>query len=712
MLNKFLSSAKTPKLINLVFLTSIVLLFLHLMFKVNFIVNMDWIFPFTNQQLGFKFDEIFNYYSYKENPIGSSSAHLNDLPFRFLSKILYFLSFDGAMFQRVYIGLILIITSVSSYVFLLNFKEKKQDINTNIYLAIIFYIFSAVFFNYFTAGWIYVLLYLSLQFLFCNSLYKIYKFKSKIDLIFIFWISYISFSQSQSIIWFGLLNFYIFTYFFFSQNKLHALNNFIVINSVIIVSVLITNFSWIFQNSETVELATKNISSYDWQRFNNNFSIKDLFIHQNFIFNNFYENVFINELFNLVYLLNIVPIILIIYEIIKKKKISFLIYFGLLSYLTLLFIFSFQDIIKVLPFSTIIRDLSRFVVISHLGLTILFFSCLEIYKKNKIIRLLLFIILITNFTPYLFNKNNSSVIVNSSIRDMPFLKKDENFIKKINNDKIIIIPSGGHLKLHNTKDFHDDHHEVYDPYAFFSNYTVNFYVTNKSSHILRNLFNEYLKFYKADDFNNFLTFNKVLGIKNILTREYSSSSVTKEFNTLDDKKFRNFCIDLKYEDQEFKFKCDINGYYPSIFLADKIYCGNFDLDFHKDENYVININCDKNNYNKKYFNSKIIDIKKKSGTYTISIDNNGEGFFLNLNQKFGNNFLVKKNETDIDIKHFKSNLYFNAWLIKSDKKKLKINLIDTAEIKYNFMIKLQISVIFILILISIYICLKKFKIRD
>ena len=181
---------------------------------------------------------------------------------------------------------------------------------------------------------------------------------------------------------------------------------------------------------------------------------------------------------------------------------------------------------------------------------------------------------------------------------------------------------------------------------------------------------------------------------------------------MDNKKFRNFCIDLKYEDQAFKFKCDINGYYPSIFLADKIYCGNFDLDFHKDENYVININCDKNNYNKKYFNSKIIDIKKKSGTYTISIDNNGEGFFLNLNQKFGNNFLVKKNETDIDIKHFKSNLYFNAWLIKSDKKKLKINLIDTAEIKYNFMIKLQISVIFILILISIYICLKKFKIRN
>ena len=709
-LNKFLSSTKTLQLINLIFLTFIILLFLHLMFKVNFIVNMDWFFPFTNQQLGFKFDEIFNYYSYQENPLGSNIPHLNDLVFRFLSNFLYLLKFDGAMFQRIYVSLILLITFFSAYYFFLNFvKNDKKDI-LYIYLAVFFYIFSAVYFNFFTAGWIYVLLYLSLQFLFCNCIFKIYNNNSKIDLILIFWINFISFSQSQSIFWFGLINLYFFLYYFFKEKKNIALKKFLLINLIIILSVILTNFSWLFHNQETFNLSSKEISSYDWARFNAYVNFIDLFIHKNFIFNNFYENVYGGSFFQIFYLINFVPLILIINHLIKEKKISLLIFFGLCCYFTLFLVYTFQDIIRILPFSTIIRDLSRFVVISHLGLTILLFASFQIYKKNKIVVLLLFSILIINFTPFLNHQNSVFMGTNSSLREIPFTKKDEKIIKDINNDKIMIIPSGGHLKLHNTEKFHSIHHDVYDPFAFHSNSTVNFYVSNKSPIFLKELFNDYLEIYSSSNFEDFITFNKVLGIKNILTRRFASSSVSKKFNTLNEEKFKNYCVDLKPKDQSFKFNCKVNGYYPLIFIPNKIYCGEFDLKNHKGKDFTLNVNCGEKTPNKKYFNSKILKIEEGQGYYKIIINNTDEEFYLNLNKKYGNNFVIENNPY-FESKHFKSNKFFNAWLIKSNKKKLEITIIDKAEKNYNIKIKLQLIVILSLLLISIYICLKKYKIQ-
>ncbi len=698
------------KKIYIIFLIN--LIFLFTMMNKNLIVNMDWSFPHTVDQLSFKFNEIFNYYSYKENPLGEKIAHINDLSFRILSKIFASFQLNGSIFQKVYIIIIITATFFSAFSFLKNCSPKNTG-QLSIYLSIIFYIFSIVYFNFFQAGWIYVLLYLSLQFLFCNCLLKIYLEKKIINqLIYIFWIISICFAQSQSVVWFGILNFYIFLYYMIVEKKIFkkTILYFLIINLVIVISIFSTNFFWILDSSFVQEESVKKISAFDWNRFNKNINYIDLFLFKNFLFNRFYESILPSFIGNF-YIINLIPIFLVIFHILKKRNLTFILFFGLTCYLTLFFAYIFQDLIRLLPFSNVIRDLNRFVVISHLGATLIFFSCCQIYSKNLKILVILFLILIINISPFFYFKldyNQATKNMISYTREMPFSKKDNKYINNKNDYKKIIIPTGAHLKLFNSDKFFKPHQEIYDPYAYYSENISNFFISEKSSELLKNFYKEYVQFYK-NDFDDFLSINKVIGISNILVRSYSLSSANKYFNTLKTSEIEKNCNFLSYDNSRFNFDCVIENPYPEVFLSDEIYCNKFDIKKHYVNRYVTNLNCeDLPSEIGDYYMATIQKIEKKKHIIYLDIENIKGGFLLNLNKKYNKNIFIQ-DIPNLNVKQYKSNKYFNSWLVKTNLKELKLEIVDKNIKKYNNILNLQLSLILILLIISLLYCFKNLK---
>jgi hypothetical protein len=696
----------------ILFFLTVIIFFIPILNK-PLIINSDWTFPETREQLYFFGTSQFSIFSFKENILGSYINHQNDYFFRFFALLCYFLGFDGAGFQKFTILLLLILICIFSR---LLFFELFKNENTSL-LASIVYIFSPVYFDYYTMGWIYVILYYTFQPLIFYCLIKLYQTRSYKYILILFAITPILFSQSQSPLWIIII------LCVFCIQKLIEENNFLfqikffsLVFFIICISILITNFSWILIPNEIIY---KGVTEYDFNRFRTT-NFVDVLSFLNNIHNKFYlSETLLNGIFNKV--LSLAIIVILFLHICKFRissfenntfKNNYYISSVLLFFFPFLILLTYSIWYK-FPYAGVFRDVLRFNVIGYLGFTILIINTYKLYS-NKIYKLILIIFICINLYPFLDLYNTFNTKKNSFLKFFSF--NDSNLESNLNKyEKNIIIPTGGHMKLFsdNTKyDFYSDYFEIGDTLSFFSPTIVNFFTHDKASTKEHTLTNFYIYSYLYDE-KEFFTLNKIFGINNIFYRKDALSTFNNSFGTIDKK----FELCEKLEANFIYKKCKIKDAYNEIHISDKIYFSNFlKVQNHHSKELVTQLSCDdyfkkKYDCNEKMFKamSPKIEYDKKSNIYNIKIYDVGEPFILNLNRSFSKFWKIKT--TTSNYRHIEGNSFINSWYFYPNEKinLLEIEIFNDYEENYKRNFKIQIILYFLLVVLISYFILKNEK---
>jgi hypothetical protein len=672
----------------LILLSLVMIVFFIPILNKDLIINSDWSFPETREQLYFFSTSPFSLFTFKENILGSYVGHQNDYFFRFFGLISFYLGFDGISFQKLTIFFLLIFISYFSK--LLFFEIYKNQFKAT--FASIIYIFSPVYFDFYTMGWIYVILYYSFQPLIFYCLIKFHKTNSYKYILILFVLTPILFSQSQSPLWIVIILFAFCVQKLFEYKKFFVQTIFFLkIFFIICISIIIANFSWILIPNEVI---SSNVSQYDMGRFSEK-NLVNILSYLNNIHNKFYlKETFLNGLSNKILSLILIIILLLYILFSKKNLLSNYYIFSIVIFFSPLLLFLTYSIWIKLPFSTVFRDVARFNVVGYLGFTILLINIFSLFN-NRIYKLILIALICSGIYPFLDLYNILGKKNHSFLRFFSF--EDSNLETQLNKDeKNIIIPTGGHLKLFsdNTKyNFYSDYFEIGDSLSFFSPKTVNFFTHDKApikQHLLTNF---YIYSYFDED-KKFYNLNKIFGINNIFFRKDALSAYNNSFGTIEKK--NNSCDDL--EEKFIYQKCEIKDAYNEIYTSDEIYFSNFIIiDNHFKKEKVSQLNCDEY-FKKKYnCNNNLFEIKspkieyyKKSDIYTVKIYDIDKPFLLNLNRSFSKSWKIRGNF--VNNKHIEANSFVNSWLFYPDKKinLLEIQIFNEKDIKYKKNFRIQI----------------------
>jgi len=656
--------------------------FIYPLIQPGLIVGGDWTSPYTNKQLHVYADSASTIWSNREIPTGTQTSHKNSYPFNLLAGLFSSIGMSGESFQKITLFLTIIGIYYFSYLFLIRITNNK----TASLFGALSYLLSPLIYNYLNMGWNFVLLFMALSPLFAITALNFFttgKIKYAIILGFIFTLG---FAQSQSFIWFLIIYLFIFICQIKpkenSKNfKLFTLGLFIMLTTLVI-----TNAPWIITSMKYMDSSFMSTTSFDVDRFSAVFSVLNSFRGWGSLFNQQYEIAFPPTLI----LFSIYPIVLIIYQTIINKNV-FLKKYYLLSICLILvspIIYLLRTEIAHIPFSTIIRDGSRFLVITSLGLSMGISLALS-QIKNKLFYCLTIICLV--FSVYPFFSNGIYSTSKSSIDKGILVGKDfrlrllnipmnsyEDILKKYSNQSNLLVPTGGSTKTKTDKRFMGDFWEVYDNQALFSPYSSGIYFSDKSNPLVINFV--YNLVASGKDIKLTEKILGIYGINNIFLRSRLESIIQI---SSPQKTITSECVSTKENDSDWSITeiCPIKNPYPQLFLTvSPIYSTDSLTDIltkqiQSDDLNVI-IGCPKGlendseicGPNKPYTLSNTvpsIKITSLSPTkYKVDITNISDKFILVLNKTFHQGWRI----LDINGKvqkfdHILINQLVNGWII-------------------------------------------------
>jgi len=550
-------------------LVSIVIIFLVPLRKDGLLVGGDWTFPYSKDQMSSFFEDGFVIWNKIGSPLGTQIPHKNLFILQILSYPFIALEASGVFFQKFIISIILLLMGYFSF-FLLE-KIFKNPFAS--FIGSITYVFSPIVFNYFNMGWIFILLFLAIQPL---VVYHAYMFLNKGGLFRVLLIgvlSSIALFQAQALFWGPLI---IFSVGLGSLRKKHVkkilLRTIFLVASSITITALVHSAwiipSFIHQDS----YVTASTSSYDAARFSELVNLKNQMRGWGGLFNEQFEISFgVNPILLPFSFAGI--IMAIIGLLLSKKKSNRWVAIGLILFLVVPILYLSREFIGSLPFSNIIRDVSRFIVIGNLGMAILVAHFVSTLKKNYLKLLILPIVSISIY-PFLIGEllvpKKNETGVRTTVKDqrgrllsIP-MKENEVDISKYKNQLNLFYPTGGFVHSESDNRFQGPFAEIGDIEEQFSPYGVGIYTSDKSSVSYQKFTKKFLESSVTSQ-KTFMKLSRIYGINNIFIRKGLASNINPMVNS--SVKFDS-CVDtgLNGSDWNIKYICRVDGSYPLIFI--------------------------------------------------------------------------------------------------------------------------------------------------
>jgi len=532
------------------------------------IVGGDWTFPYTKDQLYEFYTWSKSNWHFRDLPTGSQMQHNNIYPFQLMAGLFYFLGASGIVFQKVLLSVIMFLVGcIGFFAFVKITNNRFASL-----VATIAYLFSPIFFNYLSIGWIFVLFFMAVLPLIVLLVDSYFKSGDWLPLISLGLISSIAFAQSQVVVWVPLIIF-IFAISLWVSGSFalkYILRKFFMLLGGVLCIVFITHMFWIIPVlSGTVDyIGIKNISSNDLSRFNV-LDASNIIRGWGTLYNAQFELAFNTQLVIFSFFAPIVLCALLLSTFKTNKYVVFATSLVLLPFV----IFLSGPVIAELPFSNIIRDFNRFIVLSNFGHALAF--ALLFSKINSTgFRVLGLVCLLISIHPFLgqtlFNWTDTQG-ANTSLRFLNVPDKEvEARIDQFAGQKNLLLPTGGHIGSINDPRFKKSFAEISDFDANFSQNTAGIYISDKSPPLTSNFAKQYIHS-ATQDKEVFLTLSRIYGIDNLLIRKGLYSSYDREFNSTILKGLDCQSIPGRVtSDWSISKVCKINNSYPIIYSPQRV----------------------------------------------------------------------------------------------------------------------------------------------
>lgn len=532
------------------------------------IVGGDWTFPYTKEQLYEFYTWSKSNWHFRDLPTGSQLQHNNIYPFQLMAGLFYFLGASGIIFQKVLLSVIMVFGGcISFFAFVKITNNRFASL-----VASIAYLFSPIFFNYLSMGWIFVLFFMAVLPLIVLLVDSYFKYGNWLPLISLGLISSIAFAQSQVVVWVPIIIFVFAISLWISDSFAlkYILRKFFMLLGGVLCIVFVTHMFWIIPVlSGTVDyIGIKNISSYDLSRFNV-LNANNLIRGWGALYNAQFEQAFNTQL---VIFSFFAPIVLCALLLSTFKSHKYVVFSTLLILLPFV-IFLSGPVIAELPFSNIIRDFNRFIVLSNFGYALaiaLLFS-----KINSTgFRVLGLGCLLISIHPFLgqtlFNWADTQA-ANTSLRFLNVPDKEvEEQIDQFAGQKNLLLPTGAHIGSINDPRFKKSFAEISDFDTNFSQNAAGIYISDKSPPLIRNFADQYIHS-AMEDKEVFLTLSRIYGIDNLLIRKGLYSSYDREFNSTNLKRLGCQSIPGRAtSDWSINNVCKIKNSYPIIYSPQRV----------------------------------------------------------------------------------------------------------------------------------------------
>lgn len=459
--------------ISLVFLRGVV-------FSRGIIMGSDWSLPLTASQMKISSQRDFYTWSDHFNLLGArffNSSSFFDYFFSHFSKI----GLNGESFSKILLITLFSLIGFSSYYFCrkigLCFKSS--------FLAGFIYMTTPLVFNYSIMGWIFVLLVMIIIPFFLLA-FKLSVEKEKIGYSIIAGLLFaIALLQSQAIFWFPLLMVISFPFLVSSKRQfLIFLRSFLIVTFIAV----LLHANWILPLGFSLDKeVVRTVSAFDIGRFETRLSFINMFRLWGGLFNYQFETAYSKFLLPISFVL---PVLAFSSLILRKrdKKVLYLAAIALLP----LAIYSLRGILYRVPFSNIIRDFSRMMVLSAFPYSVLAAITFEEIRKiktrfdPKFLLALIILLIFLNSLPFWTGElyGEPRVKYDQRLRTLKFPKEyreTEEFLLKDKTDtKALFLPSGFSLGFLDNKKFYGPYKEVVDFFAALSSKPGGFLFSDKS----------------------------------------------------------------------------------------------------------------------------------------------------------------------------------------------------------------------------------------
>ncbi len=497
----------------------IVAIFIVPLSRPGLIVGGDWTFPYSNKELDVFGQRAFSIWNRSEIPTGTQVSHNNLYLFQMLAELWAGAGLDGVSFQKI--TLFLTIIGIYAFSYRLFMKLTKSRFASTV--GALSYLFSPIVFNYLNMGWNFVLLFLALAPLFTQIALDYFDNGNFKHVVALGLITAVGFFQSQSIVWLPL----IFTCIFITQahreNLGESFRRFTFASLGIGLIVAIVHLPWLLPIVLNPSNIIGSTSSNDLERFSNVISLSNQFRLWGSLYNQQFEIAFPPSLELLSYFPIILCIAFPLFSSGKKPSSAYLLMVLLVLVAPTLYIF--RETIAHLPLSTIVRDTSRFLVITSLGISLGVAISLSAVK-NRLAAFIFCTMLIASASPYFLGRLYT-LTGNSSPRSREYKNfrakllilpevENEPIMAQFSNQTNIFLPTGGFVLTKKDGRFNRDFWGVADIQSSFSPIASGVYHSDKSDFLVSNFTQNYST--TSADVNRLIAFFRIYGVNNLFYR--------------------------------------------------------------------------------------------------------------------------------------------------------------------------------------------------
>ena len=432
----------------------------------------DWGLPDNISQAKVFFESLLHSWTRTSNIFGARQLSMPLLIVIAPSIVISYLGISLATIFKVFLVLVFAFAASNFNLFLRYVGLRSVPA----FIGDLVFILSPVFFNYSLMGWLFVLVSLSIIPLFIYLYLRAidednYKFALLASLLFS-----VAAIQSQSVMWFLLILAFVAIGYGTLSKKLPLALKY---GLLIFVSYVLVNSYWLYSfiffpdlNATGSDLVQSTISVGT----SDNMNIFNILKLWGGLFNSQFELSYLKAFSWAPYMIPLIALSSLLFWKKYGRHISYL----LLIFFTIIFLFFLgRSLLSNLPFSNLIRDVSRFTILSTFALVALFSITLNqiyIWKSNYrfLIFVPIFLLLLINIYPFLSGKQffgqqlDHDFRLRTKVWPSQYNEVNEMLSNVSDGDRALYLPMGGMLSITNEESFRGAFMEAQDVYSGYS----------------------------------------------------------------------------------------------------------------------------------------------------------------------------------------------------------------------------------------------------
>ena len=441
-----------------------------IIFKPGTILGSDWSLPLTSLQMQVFGRQALYTWMQSFNLLGARLGHLNTYPFNLIFLLLAKLNIGGGVVTKVLLLSLLVLIPLSAYWFCRQLKIGRASS----LVAGFWYLTTPLVFNYAIMGWIFVLIFLALVPIFLRFFWRSVERGKFSDAVVAGLAFSLALFQSQAIFWFPLMMVVSFPFLVRSKEQFWF---FIRSSLAVVVLVSLVHANWILPlilapDSEIF----RAVSTYDIGRFESRLNMANLVRLWGGLFNYQFETVYPEPLLLLSFSLPLLSL----WGVWVNRRKRHLWVLVLIAALPLV-VFLGRGVIYNLPFGTVLRDVGRMMVLAALpyavlgGLGLSRFQRVVSQHSSFLFGLFIACLwVVLSSWPFWTGEwfGSPREYADSRLRVLSFpedYREAEEFLSEDATDtRVLYLPAGQLLGLHDYRDFLGPHREAVDLFALLS----------------------------------------------------------------------------------------------------------------------------------------------------------------------------------------------------------------------------------------------------